>query len=35
MTTSAYEKEAFFQSKLIEKYGSEYGITTELLDKIE
>lgn len=35
MTTSAYEKEAFFQSKLIEKYGSEYGITPELLDNID
>lgn len=31
----AYQKEAFFQNKLIEKYGSEYGITPELLNKIE
>ncbi len=31
----AYQKEAFFQNKLIEKYGSEYGITSELLNKID
>lgn len=35
MTASAWEKEAFLQKKLIEKYGAEYGITSELLDKIE
>lgn len=31
---TATEREAFFQDKLIEKYGAEYGITTELLNKI-
>lgn len=32
---TASEREAFFQDKLIEKYGEEYGITTELLEKID
>ncbi len=35
MAITASEREAFFQGKILEKYGARYGITTELLNKID